>query len=125
MGLGLAAALLPLGALADQLAATAKGVEKSDRSPMSVADGDLFFLPHRYVGEAARRPALRGLRASRRAGEGRGRHEARDVREFRHKAAQVSSTERVASRDERGCDARRGRARIRSSGARRPALGVS
>ena len=93
---------------------------------MSVADRDLLFLSHRYLGEADRRPALRGLRASRRPGEGRGRHEARDVRELRarrRKRRRLNEWRRVM----KGVagDARPERARIRSSGARLPTLGVS
>jgi hypothetical protein len=69
---------------------------------------------------------LRGLRASRRPGEGRGRHEARDVREFRArrgKRRRLNEWRRVM----KGVagDARPARSRIRSSGARLPALGVS
>jgi hypothetical protein len=71
-------------------------------------------------------PALRGLRASRRPGEGRGRHEARDVRELRarrRKRRRLNEWRRVM----KGVAgyARPERARIRSSGARRPTLGVS
>ena len=43
-------------------AATAKGVEQSDRSPITMTGGDLLFLSHGHLGAVVRRRALRGLR---------------------------------------------------------------
>src|SRR5437660_4839997 len=42
------------------------GVEQSDRSPTTIAGGDLLLLSHGYLADLAQRPALRGIRVSRR-----------------------------------------------------------
>lgn len=42
---------------------TASGVERSDRSPMTMAGRNLLPLSHGYLGDLARTPALRGYEA--------------------------------------------------------------
>jgi hypothetical protein len=51
-------AALPFAEQSGQAGArTAIGVEQSDRSPMTMASGDLLFLSHQYLGAFVRRRA--------------------------------------------------------------------